>query len=147
MEPYNLDRDIKLVCFRAASFPDGVMAAHQKLHSLLPNTWKRNICGISWPDGKGSLVYMAGAEESQPGETEQLGGEAFIVKKGYYLSILIHDYMSDLPAFGKAFTELCSDPRIDPHGIAVEMYLSEKEVRCMVQLDPAKVLNPVPSFN
>lgn len=139
MEPYNLDRDIKLVCFRAASFPDGVMAAHQKLHSLLPDTGNRNTFGISWPDGKGSLIYMAGAEESQPGEAQQLGGEIFIVKKGDYLSIPIHDYMSDIPAFGKAFNELFADPRVDPIGAAVEMYLNEKEVRCMVRLDPAKV--------
>jgi len=135
MEKYTLGRDIKLICIPAASFPDGVEAAHKKLHSLLPATQRRMIYGISWPDGKGSLVYKAGVEETHPGETEKLGGETFIVKKGDYISILIHDYMADLPAFGKAFQELCSDPRIDPQGAAVEMYFNEKDVRCMVRLN------------
>lgn len=143
MEPYTLERDIKLICIPATSFPDGVAAAHQKLHSLLPVTQRRTIFGISWPDGKGGLVYKAGAEETFPGETEKLGGETFIVKKGDYISILIHDYMSDLSAFGKSFQLLCSDPRIDPQGAAVEMYLSEKDVRCMVRLDPAKKPTPL----
>src|ERR1700754_1318917 len=100
MEQYTLNRDIKLICIAASSFPDGVAAAHQKLHSLLPVAQRRNIFGISWPDGKGSLVYKAGAEETFPGETEELGGEPFIVKAGNYISILIHDYMSNIPAFG-----------------------------------------------
>ena len=138
MEQYSLDHDIRLICIAATSFPDGVTAAYQKLHSLLPDMQRRTIFGISWPDGKGSLVYKAGAEEAYPGEAEKVGGETFIVKQGDYISILIHDFMSDLSAFGKAFLELCSDPRIDPQGAAVEMYLSEKDVRCMVRLDPSK---------
>lgn len=138
MEQYTLDRDIKLICIPATSFPDGVAAAYEKLHSLLPATQRRATFGISWPDGKGSLVYKACVEETYPGETESLGAETFIVKKGDYISIVIHDFMSDLSAFGKAFQELCSDPRIDPQGAAVEMYLSEKDVRCMVRLDPSK---------
>ncbi|HEY6899200.1 MAG TPA: hypothetical protein VI233_01095 [Puia sp.] len=135
MEQYTLDHDIKLLCIPAANFPEGVAAAHRKLHSLLPLTERRTTFGISWPDGKGSLVYKAGAEEAYPGETEKLGGETFIVRKGKYISIMIHDYMSNIPAFGKAFKELCSDPRIDPHGAAVEMYLNDREVRCMVRLN------------
>lgn len=138
MEPYKLDRNIRLICIPASSFPDGVAAAHQKLHSLLPATQRRTIFGVSWPDGKGSLIYKACAEETYPGETENLGGETFIVKKGDYISILIHDFMSNMSAFGTAFQELCSDPRIDPQGAAIEMYLSEKDVRCMVRLDPSK---------
>lgn len=134
MEQYSLDRDIKLVCIPATSFPNGVGEAHHKLHALLPPTERRTIFGISWPDGKGSLIYKAGAEEAYPGETEKLGGENFVVKKGNYISIMIHDYMSNMSAFGKAFEELCSDPRIDPKGAAVEMYLSDKDVRCMVRL-------------
>ena len=145
MEPYTLERDIKLICIPASSFPDGVAAAHQKLHALLPPTQRRKIFGISWPDGKGSLVYKAGTEETYPGETEKLGGETFIVKKGHYISILIHNYMSDMPAFGKAFKELCADPRIDPQGAAVEMYYDEKDVRCMVRLDPARESRPAAS--
>jgi hypothetical protein len=50
-----------------------------------------------------------------------------------------------IPAFSKAFKELCADPRIDPQGAAVEMYYDEKDVRCMVRLDPAREFRPAAS--
>jgi hypothetical protein len=136
MEPYKLDRDIRLLCIPAASFPDGVAAAYQKLHSLVPPTGGRHFFGISWLDSKGGMIYKACAEEAYTGEAEKFGAETFVVKKGDYISIVLHDFMADTSAFGRAFRELTADPRIDPQGAGVEMYLSEKEVRCMVRLAP-----------
>ena len=141
MEPYKLDHDIKLLCIPAASFPDGVAAAYQKLHSLVPPKDGRKFFGISWMDSKGGMVYKACVEEAYPGETEKLGGETFVVKKGDYISILLHDFMTDTSVFGRAFRELTADPRIDRQGAGVEMYLSENDVRCMVRLDPQKTTN------
>jgi hypothetical protein len=36
METIKLENDITVMYVTAASFPDGVLAAHQKLHSLIP---------------------------------------------------------------------------------------------------------------
>jgi hypothetical protein len=141
MEPYKLDHDIKLLCIPAASFPDGVAAAYRKLHSLVPPTRGRKFFGISWMDARGEMIYKACVEEAYPGETEQLGGETFVVKKGDYISIVLHDFMSDTSVFGKAFRQLTAGPRIDPQGAGVEMYLGPDEVRCMVRLDPQKTTN------
>jgi len=141
MEPYKLDHDIKLLCIPAATFPDGVAAAYQKLHSLVPPAGGRQFFGISWMDSKGGIIYKACVEEAYPGETEKFGAETFVVKKGDYISIVLHDFMSDTSVFGRAFRELTADPRIDPQGAGVEMYLSEKDVRCMVRLVPQQTPN------
>jgi hypothetical protein len=62
-----------------------------------------------------------------------------MVKKGEYSSIFIPDFASDMQSFGRAFSELITDPRLDPEGMCVEMYPTPESVRCMVRLDPAKV--------
>lgn len=35
MEKFILDRDIPVICIQAKSFPEGVLAAHQSLHSIV----------------------------------------------------------------------------------------------------------------
>ena len=139
MEPYYLDHDITLLCLKADSFPDGVMAAWERLFSLLGSGEGRHAFGISWSDGKGGIIYKAAVAERFAGEAEQLGFESHIVKKGEYSSIFIPDFASDMQSFSRAFSELITDPRLDPEGMCVEMYPTHESVRCMVRLDPAKV--------
>ena len=134
MEKYTLDNDISLLCVRAASFPDGIMAAHQQLHSLIPFSTQRKYFGISFPDATGTIIYKAAAEELINDEAAEKGLETFILKKGEYNSIVISNYMDDLPAIGNAFKELLAIPGIDPEGACVEWYLSKTDVQCMVRL-------------
>jgi hypothetical protein len=138
MEPFHLDHDITLLCLKADSFPDGVMAAWNKLYSLLGTREGRHAFGISWSDSKGGIIYKAAVEESYAGEAEKLGCETHVAKKGAYSSIYIPDFPSDMQSFSRAFRELLTDSRLDPQGMCVEMYINDKEVRCMVRLDPAK---------
>ena len=134
MENFIVENDIPVFCVTASSFPDGVMAAHQKLHSLVTFRPDRKYFGLSRPEG-GSIKYMAATEEEQAGEGEKLGCETLVIRKGIYTSAVIHDYMNDIPAIGKTFQQMIADPRIDPQGYCVEWYLSQKDVRCMVRLD------------
>lgn len=134
MEPYFITHDIHLCCFPASSFPDGVMDAFKKLHTKVPNQNGRRLFGISWPDGKGSMVYKAAIEEISPGETEDLGAETYTLKKGEYLSLTVHNFMDDIPSIGKAFRTLVDAPGVHPNTIGVEEYLSGTEVRCMVPM-------------
>lgn len=134
MEPYHLAHDIHLCCFPAASFPDGVMDAFKDLHAKVPNQNGRRLFGISWPDGKGSLVYKAAIEEVSPGEPEELGAETYTLKKGEYLSLIVHNFMDDIPSIGKAFNKLVAAPGVHPNTIGVEEYLSATDVRCMVPM-------------
>ena len=64
METYQLAHDISLCCVSAKSFPDGVMAAFQHIMQVFPDQQgERRLFGVSWPDGKGSMVYKAAMEE------------------------------------------------------------------------------------
>lgn len=144
MEPYHLDNDIRLLCVPAKSFPDGVMAAFQQLMTLFPDQQgKRRLFGISWPDGKGSLVYKAAVEERYRGEAEKMGLESYLLKKGEYLSLVVHNFMNDIPSIGKAFRELVDAPGVHPNTMGVEEYISSSDVRCMVPM----FMETVPSNN
>jgi hypothetical protein len=134
METITIDNDIVLLCVTAASFPAGVMEAHQKLHSLIPFSEHRKYYGISRPEN-GAIVYKAAAEELTPGEGKQLDCETVVLKKGKYISTVIHDYMKDLPSIGRAFEQLLAQPGLDPQGYCVEWYVSQTEVNCMIRLE------------
>jgi hypothetical protein len=135
MEKYYLPDDITAMYITASSFPDGVLAAHQKLHSLVPMSAspERKYFGISYPIDE-TIVYKAGAEELSVGEAKQFGLETYLIKKGEYTSIDIHDYMKNLSAIGDAFNELLENPRIDQYGACIEWYVNDNEVKCMVRL-------------
>src|SRR6266496_465390 len=91
-EKYFIDKDIKVACVKASSFPQGFEEAFQKLHSILPSSQKRTLYGIS-PGGKnGNIIYRAAAEELHEGEAEELGLERFIIRKGGYISELLKDF-------------------------------------------------------
>ena len=79
-------------------------------------------------------MYMAAAEEINPGESEKFNLDTLVLKKGKYISLTINDYMKDIQSIERAFKKLLANPEIDPQGYCVEWYLSGKDVRCMVRL-------------
>ena len=134
MENFILDHDINVFCVTAMSFPDGIMDAYNKLHALVPDSKNRRIFGLSRPDERGTIIYKAAAEETFEGEAAKPGCEEFVIESGTYTSLVIHDFMKDLPGIGRAFTALLTTPGIDPNGLCVEWYLDDSDVRCMVRL-------------
>ena len=140
MKPYFLNADINVLCVTASSFPDGIMAAFNKLNSLVQEPGSRRVFGISYGDGNKNIIYKAAVEENSTDEAARLGCERFTIKKGEYISEHIEDFMKNIPAMGQAFQEMCRDKRIDSKGYCIEMYLNNnKDVLCMVRLDPAKL--------
>jgi hypothetical protein len=134
METIKIDQDIKVMYIAASSFPDGALAAHQQLHSLIPFTTDRKYFGVSRPEN-GAIAYKAAAEEKQAGEAEKLNLETLVIKKGNYISLIIHDYVKDIPAIEKTFSQLISQPGIDPQGYCVEEYITQNDMLCMVRLN------------
>jgi len=132
MEKYILNEDIKVMCVTAASFPDGIMAAYQKLHALFPNNQERKYFGISRPNANREIIYKAAAEELNEGDAERLGLETFLIKKGTFISELIPNFMDDVSQVGKTFEKLLNQPNIDPNGYCLEIYLNDTDVRCAV---------------
>lgn len=134
METYFSNRDIVLKCVTALSFPNGIAAAHETLHSLLSSTQGRNFYGVSRMNEKGDIVYKAAVEQKDNEEEAINGLETVVLKKGEYISALILNFWSDKQSIGRTFQEMIQHPRIDPNGYCVEQYVSMNDVRCMVRL-------------
>jgi hypothetical protein len=134
MEKFILDKDIKVFFVKATSFPMGVGGAFHTLQSFMSEGDKRILYGISHSDRNGDIIYMAAVEESFPGEGAQHGCETFLIKKGEYASEVLNDWRRDERIVGKTFQKLLKEPRLDPNGYCLEMYINEKDVRCLVPL-------------
>jgi predicted transcriptional regulator YdeE len=133
MDTISLDKDITVFCVRAASFPDGIMGAYERLRLIIGENSRRRIFGLSRPEN-GTIVYRAAAEESHPGEGKELDFETIVIRSGKYVSETLHNYWDDLSAIGRVFDKLLANPDIDPAGYCVEDYFADKDVRCMVRL-------------
>lgn len=133
METYQKDNDRTVFCISAKSFPDGIMEAYQKLHSIFPLEPGRDYYGISYMD-HGKTVYKAAVGLKDPKEAGDIKLETFIIRKGKYTGKVIENYMDDIPAIGRTFQVLLDNPNIDPRGYCLEEYFNEKDVRCLVKL-------------
>lgn len=132
MENFKIEKDINVVYINAKSFPDGVLAAHQKLHSIVPFTKERGYFGISYGNTEGGIIYKASAEIL---EGEKYDLEIFTIKKGNYLSVILKDYQKDISNIGKTFQKMMTNPRIDANGYCLEIYLNDKDMQCLVKLN------------
>jgi len=133
MEHFSIDKDINVLCVTATSFPDGVMAAHQEILQLAPETNASRYYGLSRPE-KGVITYKAAAEELYAGEGAEKGLEVITIRAGKYIGKDITDFMNNIAAIGQTFQQILQEPGIDPNGYCVEWYYNEKDVRCMVRL-------------
>jgi hypothetical protein len=136
-QEYFIDKDIKVLCVTASSFPDGVQMVHKKLHALFPGTKQRTFYGISYSDKNGNIIYKAATDELSEGEARQFNLEAFTIRKGKYISEVLKDWRKDEMSVGKTFRKLLSEPGIDKKGYCLEIYLGENDMRCLVPLDPS----------
>lgn len=134
MEAYSIEKDITTICLTADSFPEDVEAAHTKLHSLLPSLEQRTAYGISWSDGKGGIIYKAALSRLREDEAETDGLETFVIRKGEYMSELLLNYREDMNRVNSTFQKLLALPELDPEGYCLELYLNDKDMRCMVPI-------------
>lgn len=125
--------DIELAYVTATSFPMDVMAAHEQVRAALPEVVGRNFYGISRLD-RGNIVYKAGAELLPTDGQNVLAGSRMTLKKGNYCSIAIENFMDNMPAIGRAFQLLLTQPGLDPNGFCLEWYYNDTDVLCMVPL-------------
>jgi hypothetical protein len=138
MKKYIFDKDIPVFYVEADSFPDGILAAHKKLHSLLidaNSSGSRRFFGISYLNGKGNIIYKAAAEEMHQGEAEKYACEKFTVRKGAYISETLIDWSSHVKSVEKTFKNLLAYPGIDINGYCLELYINDTDMICMVKLN------------
>lgn len=132
METRKIDEDIVVFYVEASSFPDGVLATHQKLHSMIPFSTARKFFGISRPED-GEIRYKAGAEELSANEGASHNCKTLVLKRGDYYNITITDFMKNISAIGEAFQQILHQPDIDQNGYCVEWYYNDSDVHCMVR--------------
>lgn len=134
METITLEHGIPLFYVTASSFPQGIPAAHDKLHALVPFSEERRFFGLSRPEGEKGIVYKAAAEELQAGEGARLNCETMSLKKGRYACITLYNYRQHPERISEVFGQLLHEPQLDPQGYCVEWYFNGTDVRCMVRL-------------
>lgn len=134
MEEFVLKNNINVFYVTAESFPQGITAAHEKLHSMLPSMKDRKFFGISYPDKTHNIIYKAAVEELYSGEADKYGCETFVIRKGKYISETITGWQEDTAKVGQTFEKLLTTQGIDKNGYCLEMYTGEDEMRCMVGL-------------
>jgi uncharacterized protein YndB with AHSA1/START domain len=133
MDSFILGEDIPTLSITAESFPDGIVAAHEKLRQIFPDTERRRFFGVSRPDHTGKIIYKAAAEELETGEAEKLGLERFTIKRGAYNTYYIIDYPNKPDAIAQSFQLLLGQAEADPDGYCLEWYIGERDVKCMVR--------------
>ena len=134
MEKFILKEDIPVFYVKAETFPAGIKAVHEKLLAMLGSVKDRRFFGISNPDGAKGIVYRAAVEEAFHGEAEKYGCEKFTIRKGTYISEQLKDWQRDESIVARTFQQLLEHPDLDHNGYCLEMYLNEKDMRCMVTL-------------
>ncbi len=134
IEIIKIDNDIRVYYVTASDFPDGILEAHQSLHSSIHYTDQRRYFGISRPENH-TIVYRAAAEVLAEDEAEGKALETMIIKKGSYSCIDLPNYTEDFEGIGSAFQRLITLPDIDPQGYCIEWYLNDKDVKCMIRME------------
>jgi len=120
------------------------MAAFQQIMNTFPDQQgSRRLFGVSWPDGQGSLVYKAAIEESYRGRRKNWDWETYLLRKGEYLSLVVHNFMEDIPSIA-SLSPARRRSRVHPDTIGVEEYVSSSDVRCMV---PCSWKQSLPEIN
>lgn len=134
METYTIEKDVHCYRIKATSFPEGVLAAHQLLHTLFAFDSRRRFYGISRPEGKGDISYWAAVEKTGDDNIQDERLEEFVIPKGQYAGTDIKNFRNDIPEIGRIFQQLLLHPALDPHGFCLEWYYTINDVLCMVPL-------------
>ncbi len=137
MKKYELIKDIEVMYVPAQSFPEGILAAFEKLETKLASTGDRTFFGLSWPNKNGNIMYKAATDEKYSGEGKKYEPAHFTIRKGTYLSDLIIDYKKVLQQIGVVFQQLLDHPELDTNSYCLEWYKGD-DVLCLVKLDPPK---------
>lgn len=134
MEIKNLPGDIGVLYIKAESFPMGIKAAHEKLHSIVNEEDKRRYFGISWLNKNNEIEYLAAAEELHPDERDNYGCSTFTIRKGEYISETLENWCDPSGRVAQVFQEMLKHPDLDKNGYCLEIYLNETDMECLVKL-------------
>jgi predicted transcriptional regulator YdeE len=140
MEILIIDSDQPVFGRRVAGFPLGIGAAFEQLMQMVPGGDKRSCYGISSMDEKGGIVYLAAIAGQEPDEAEKYQCERYTIHKGEYLAVTVLDWLQKTHCINNVFHEMMQDDRFARDTPCVEWYKNDKEMICLLQVNPAKAL-------
>ena len=132
---FNLHADIKVFGFLVNSFPAGIGDAFDILIQKTGDcAGARNYYGLSeLKDDK--MAYYALAEEKFPDEAEKYNYKKFTIEKGDYLTIAVSEWQKKTNCIKDVFSEIIQDSRVNKTKPAIEWYVNENEMMCLVQMN------------
>lgn len=135
MEVYTLEKDMKIICVTAKSFPYDIKKAFHSLIGMLPSIEGRTFMGISYQTKSGEILYKAAVLELFRGESKRYNCEPYTIRKGEYISETLKNWRKDESSIGITFKKL-ADSRADTTFPCVEWYKGQ-DVMCMIRIDSA----------
>ena len=133
MKEINLESDLKLICVRAKSFPQGIEESFKTLVSKIPTQKERGCYGI-YEESKNGITYRAGMLKKSEDEDVKYELENYIVKKGNYLGVTINNWKSNIDKIGQTFDEMAKDDRVEKNSPSIEVYKGLDDMICMMKM-------------
>ena len=135
MKEFNFPEDVNVFGFPVNTFPAGIGDAFDILIQKTGDcAGARNYYGLSELEN-GRMIYYALAEEKFPGEAKKYNYEKFTIEKGDYLTIAVSEWQKKTNCIKDVFSEIIQDPRVNKTKPAIEWYINENEMMCLVQMD------------
>ena len=132
METYTIKNDIRTFGKEVPNFPSGIGGVFEELiRKTGDNSGERDYYGISeFKNGK--MYYYAVAAEKFEGEGKQLSYDTFTIDKGDYLSEELPDWQKNTRCIKDIFMSIIQDDAVDKEKPAIEWYINDHEMLCMV---------------
>lgn len=131
MHEQRINKDVRLLCAKATSFPQGIMEAFARIEQANPDFCLRTFYGLSRGNRVGGIDYWACVEAAEGEKHPSL--EVHTVKAGRYLTTEVGNFREQPSAIGEAFRQMLKHPELDRESYCVEEYHAEN-VKCMVKL-------------
>ena len=134
METIKLRENISAFGFRLHSFPDGIKDAFDNLMNLVPDGIDRTYYGISYMSGD-EVIYHVAVQELNAGEAERYNCERYTIEKGEYKADRVHQWMKKTHTIKDIFAEMLKDECPVSSRPAIEWYLNDDELICMIRME------------
>ena len=125
--------EIKLMYFKADSFPDGIQPVWDKMDATIPSMKGRKFYGAAKMI-EGKMEYRACVIPLDDNEHKTLGMEVFTIPGGAYAAKKLIDWQDHIPEIRNIFGELGSKFEGDGSRFLLEFYESMKELICMIPI-------------
>jgi hypothetical protein len=133
METITMYHDIRVFYVKKNTSSTNLPEAYQELIKKVPFAGDGMHYGIVIREN-GRLCYRLAVEQLTRIESRDSNLELHVIKRGIYLSSIVHNYLQDLMEIERVFQRLLLEPGLDNDENRVEWYFNSRDVACMLRL-------------